>query len=111
MTSPNDRHGVYMSFMDRHGWQCQFLEADLQSIPTQISQDNGKGGPITGGESRVEILYAAPVCRSAQFLRAAMVTGYHRPHGSMHSTSKRTSHSERQSGLSCMWWRWPLQRL
>ena len=31
MTSPNDRHGVYMSFMDRRGWQCQFLEADLKT--------------------------------------------------------------------------------
>jgi hypothetical protein len=26
----NDRHRVYMSSMDRHGWQCQFLEADLK---------------------------------------------------------------------------------
>ena len=27
----DDRHRVYMSFQDRHGWQCQFLEADLQT--------------------------------------------------------------------------------
>jgi hypothetical protein len=24
-------HRVYMSFMDRKGWHCQFLEADLKT--------------------------------------------------------------------------------
>lgn len=29
---PQDQtHQVYLSFQDRHGWQCQFLEADLQT--------------------------------------------------------------------------------
>jgi len=28
---------VYMSFMDRQGWQCQFLEADLQTpLPKRL---------------------------------------------------------------------------
>jgi hypothetical protein len=36
---PQDQthHRVYMSFMDRHGWQCQFLEADLQTpLPRRL---------------------------------------------------------------------------
>ena len=29
---PQDKtHRVYVSFQDRHGWQCQFLEADLKT--------------------------------------------------------------------------------
>jgi hypothetical protein len=29
---PQDQtHRVYMSFEDRQGWQCQFLEADLKT--------------------------------------------------------------------------------
>jgi hypothetical protein len=33
----NDRHRVYMSFMDRRGWHCQFLEADLQTpLPRKL---------------------------------------------------------------------------
>ena len=27
----NDQHRVYMVFQDRHGWHCQFLEADLKT--------------------------------------------------------------------------------
>ncbi|MGP8271757.1 MAG: hypothetical protein ACLQLH_16970 [Terracidiphilus sp.] len=31
------RHRVYMSFQDRHGWQCQFLEADLRTpLPKRL---------------------------------------------------------------------------
>jgi hypothetical protein len=38
MTNPNDRHRVYMSFIDRQGWQCQFLEAYLQTpLPKRLS--------------------------------------------------------------------------
>jgi hypothetical protein len=33
MANPNDRHRVYISFMDRQGWQCQFMVTDLQSPP------------------------------------------------------------------------------
>jgi hypothetical protein len=32
MANPNDRHRVYLSFQDRHGWQCRFLEADLKTL-------------------------------------------------------------------------------
>jgi hypothetical protein len=34
----DDRRRVYMSFMDRHGWQCQFLEADLKTpLPRKLN--------------------------------------------------------------------------
>ena len=37
MTSEEVRHRVYLSFQDRHGWQCQFLEADLQTpLPAAV---------------------------------------------------------------------------
>ena len=29
--APDNRHRLYISLMDRHGWQCQFLEADLKT--------------------------------------------------------------------------------
>jgi hypothetical protein len=38
MANPTDRHRVYMSFMDRYGWHCQFLEADLQTtLPRKLT--------------------------------------------------------------------------
>jgi hypothetical protein len=34
----DNRHRVYMSFMERRGWQCQFLEADLQTpLPRKLT--------------------------------------------------------------------------
>jgi hypothetical protein len=37
MANPNARRRVYMSFQDRQGWQCQFLEADLQTpLPRKL---------------------------------------------------------------------------
>jgi hypothetical protein len=34
----DNRHRVYMSFMDRSGWQCQFLEADLKTpLPRKLT--------------------------------------------------------------------------
>jgi hypothetical protein len=37
MFDPDAHHRVYMSFMDRQGWQCQFLEADLQTpLPKRL---------------------------------------------------------------------------
>ena len=51
-----DRHRVYMSFMDRRGWQCQFLEEDLKttlplklmfSIIYKIIELVERGGGIT----------------------------------------------------------------
>jgi hypothetical protein len=37
-------HGVYMSFMHRNGWHCQFLEWDLKTpLPRQVRyRDSGK---------------------------------------------------------------------
>lgn len=28
----DERHRVYMSFMERYGWHCQFLEPDLKTF-------------------------------------------------------------------------------
>ena len=59
---PNDRHRVYMSFMDRHGWQCQFLEADLKTplpkrlhftSPDKINDLVERGGGLRDQESRL----------------------------------------------------------
>lgn len=37
MPSENRRHRVYMSFQDRQGWQCQFMEADLKTpLPKRL---------------------------------------------------------------------------
>ena len=37
MASKTDRHRVYLSFQDRHGWHCQFLEADLKTaLPRKL---------------------------------------------------------------------------
>src|ERR1035441_720707 len=37
MPSQNDRHRVYMSFQDRQGWHCQFLEQDLKTpLPKKL---------------------------------------------------------------------------
>jgi hypothetical protein len=32
MSNPDHYHRVYVSFQDRRGWQCQFLEADLKTL-------------------------------------------------------------------------------
>jgi len=32
VTRPPARHRVYMSFFVRHGWQVQFMEADLKTV-------------------------------------------------------------------------------
>jgi len=58
----NDRHRVYMSFMDRHGWQCQFLEADLKTpLPKRLHFTSTnkiielveRGGGLRDQESRL----------------------------------------------------------
>jgi hypothetical protein len=37
MANPNARRRVYMSFMERKGWLCPFLEADLQTpLPRKL---------------------------------------------------------------------------
>ena len=54
-------HRVYMSFMDRKGWHCQFLEADLRTalprklnftFPDKIRELVERGGGITDSETR-----------------------------------------------------------
>jgi hypothetical protein len=38
--SRTPRHRVYMSFMHREGWHCQFLEEDLKtSLPRKVTLD------------------------------------------------------------------------
>jgi hypothetical protein len=62
MANPTDRHRVYMSFMDRYGWHCQFLEADLQTTlprkltfasPDKIVEMVERGGGFKDQESRL----------------------------------------------------------
>jgi len=49
MPSDDKRHQVYMSFQDRQGWQCQFLEADLKTpLPKRLH--------FTSSEKLVELV-------------------------------------------------------
>jgi len=77
MTSPNDRHRVYMSFMDRHGWQCQFLEADLKTplpkrlhftSPDRIIELVEHGGGLPNQESRLMLEQGIAMGRGGVFL-------------------------------------------
>jgi hypothetical protein len=37
MARKNDQHRIYMSFQDRHGWHCQFMEEDLKTtLPRKL---------------------------------------------------------------------------
>jgi len=58
----DERHRVYVSFMDRHGWQCQFLEADLKTpLPKRLHFSSSdkiielveRGGGLRDQESRL----------------------------------------------------------
>jgi hypothetical protein len=75
--NPNDRHRVYMSFMDRHGWQCQFLEADLKtrlpkrlhfSSPDKIIELVERGGGLRDQESRLMLEQGISMGRGGVFL-------------------------------------------
>src|ERR1035438_8214084 len=76
---PQDRtHRVYLSFQDRHGWQCLFLEADLQTpLPKRLlfsSSDKvvelvERGGGITNQESRLMLEQGISMGRGGIFLR------------------------------------------
>jgi hypothetical protein len=76
---PQDRtHRVYVSFQDRHGWQCQFLEADLKTpLPKRLhftSSDKvvelvERGGGITDQESRLMLEQGISMGRGGAFLR------------------------------------------
>lgn len=76
---PQDRtHRVYVSFQDRHCWQCQFLEADLKTpLPKRLhftSSDKvvelvERGGGITDQESRLMLEQGISMGRGGVFLR------------------------------------------
>ena len=77
MASPNDRHRVYLSFQDRHGWQCQFLEADLKTplpkrlhftSPDKIIELVERGGGFTDQESRLTLNQGISKGRGGVFL-------------------------------------------
>jgi hypothetical protein len=73
----DDRHRVYMSFMDRKGWQVQFLEADLKTpLPRKLhftSSDKvvelvERGGGLSNLESRQALDQAIEIGRGGVFL-------------------------------------------
>ena len=77
MANPNDRHRVYMSFMDRRGWQCQFLEADLQtplpmrlhfSSPDKIIELVERGGGFKGLADRQSLDHGTAMGRGGVYL-------------------------------------------
>jgi hypothetical protein len=77
MASPNDGHRVYLSFQDRHGWQCQFLEADLKTSlpkrlhfasPDRIIELVERGGGFPDQESRLMLDQGIAMGRGGVFL-------------------------------------------
>lgn len=71
------RHRVYMSFMDRHGWHCQFLEADLKTSlpkrlhftpPDKIIELVARAGGFKDQESRLMLDQGIEVRRGGVFL-------------------------------------------
>jgi hypothetical protein len=77
MDNPNDRHRVYISFMDRQGWQCQFPEADLQTpLPKRlhfVSADKvvelvERAGGFTDQETRLMVKQGISMGRGGLFL-------------------------------------------
>ena len=76
MGSRND-HRVYMSFQDRHGWQCQFLEADLKTpLPRKLQFSSAdkivelveRGGGFKDQESRLMLDQGIAMGRGGVFL-------------------------------------------
>jgi hypothetical protein len=77
MASQDDQHRVYMSFMDRRGWQCQFLEADLKTpllkrlhftSPDKIIELVERGGGFPDQESRLMLEQGISMGRGGAFL-------------------------------------------
>ena len=63
MPGERKRHRVYMSFMQRNGWLCQFLEEDLKtSLPRKVTvanQENVREMAIRGGAAmNLDVLQA-----------------------------------------------------
>lgn len=70
-------HRVYMSFQDRHGWQCQFLESDLKTpLPRRLRFTSSekivemveRGGGIKDQESRLMLQQGIAMGRGGIFL-------------------------------------------
>ena len=66
-----------MSFQDRHGWQCQFLEADLQTplprrlhftSPDKIIELVERGGGYKDQESRLMLEQGITMGRGGVFM-------------------------------------------
>jgi hypothetical protein len=77
MASQDDRHRVYMSFQDRNGWHCQFLERDLKApLPRRLHFRSSekvvelveRGGGLTDRESRLMLAQAVEKGRGGIFL-------------------------------------------
>jgi len=80
--NPNDRHRVYLSFQDRNGWQCQFLEADLKTplprklhftSPDKIIEIVERGGGLRDQESRLMLQPGISLGRGGVFLNLTEV--------------------------------------
>jgi hypothetical protein len=77
--SPQDQtHRVYLSFQDRHGWQCQFLEGALQTpLPKRLhfaSSDKvveliERAGGFTDQETRLMVNQGIGMGRGGIFLK------------------------------------------
>ena len=77
MPRQDDRRRVYMSFMDRKGWQVQFLEQDLKTplprklhfaSPDKIVELVERGGGLSNLESRQALDQAIEIGRGGVFL-------------------------------------------
>jgi hypothetical protein len=77
LTSPTDRRQVYLSFRDRNGWHCQFLEADLKTplprklhfkTPDKILELVQRGGGFPDQESRLMLEQGIEIGRGGVFL-------------------------------------------
>jgi hypothetical protein len=72
-----DRHRIYMSFMLRGQWYCQFLEEDLQTplprklrfaSPDKVVELVERGGGLSNLESRQALDQAIEIGRGGVFL-------------------------------------------
>ena len=77
MPRQDDRRRVYMSFMDRKGWQVQFLEQDLKTplprklhfaSPDKVVELVERGGGLSNLESRQALDQAIEIGRGGVFL-------------------------------------------
>jgi hypothetical protein len=77
MANPNARRRVYMSFQDRQGWQCQFLESDLNTpLPRRLHFTSAdkvvelveRAGGFTDQETRLMVNQGISMGRGGLFL-------------------------------------------